>query len=173
MAEGHSKPFNGADTAWLRMDSPTNLMIINAMLITENMRFEDFKHTIINRFLHFPRFLCKPESKSGQYYWEKDPYFDIDSHVKRVALPAAADKKALQEDSHIPISEIRMTNFANEILDGGKEIDYFVMGHFHRLGILDLKNDCKFIFLGDWISKFSYGVFDGESFELKKFKPQG
>ena len=83
------------------------------------------------------------------------------------------DKKALQEDSHIPISEIRMTNFANEILDGGKEIDYFVMGHFHRLGILDLKNNCKFIFLGDWISKFSYGVFDGESFELKKFKPQG
>jgi diacylglycerol O-acyltransferase len=96
MAEGQSKPLNGADTAWLRMDSPTNLMIINAMLITESMRFEDFKHTIINRFLHFPRFLCRPESKSGQYYWEKDPYFDIDSHVKRVALPAGADKKALQ-----------------------------------------------------------------------------
>lgn len=96
MAEGQSKPLNGADTAWLRMDSPTNLMIINAMLITESMRFEDFKHTIINRFLHFPRFLCKPVLKSGQYFWEKDPYFDIDSHVKRVALPAAADKKALQ-----------------------------------------------------------------------------
>ena len=96
MAEGQSKLLNGADTAWLRMDSPTNLMIINAMLITESMRFEDFKHTIINRFLHFPRFLCKPVMKSGQYYWEKDPFFDIDSHVKRVALPAAADKKALQ-----------------------------------------------------------------------------
>ena len=96
MADGQSKPLNGADTAWLRMDSPTNLMIINAMLITENMRFEDFKHTIINRFLHFPRFLCKPVVKSGQYFWEKDPFFDIDSHVKRVALPANADKKALQ-----------------------------------------------------------------------------
>jgi WS/DGAT/MGAT family acyltransferase len=96
MAEGQSKLLSGADTAWLRMDSPTNLMIINAMLITESMRFEDFKHTIINRFLHFPRFLCKPVNKSGQYYWEKDPYFDIDSHVKCVALPAKADKKALQ-----------------------------------------------------------------------------
>ena len=39
MAEGQSKLLNGADTAWLRMDSPTNLMIINAMLITESMRF--------------------------------------------------------------------------------------------------------------------------------------
>lgn len=96
MSEGQSKPLNGADTAWLRMDSPTNLMIINAMLITESMRFEDFKHTIINRFLHFPRFLCKPEFRSGQYSWEKDAFFDIDSHVKRVALPAEADKKALQ-----------------------------------------------------------------------------
>ena len=96
MSQGHSKPLNGADTAWLRMDSPTNLMIINAMLITESMHFEDFKHTIINRFLHFPRFLSKPVLKAGQYFWEKDSYFDIDSHVKRVALPAPADKKMLQ-----------------------------------------------------------------------------
>tara|TARA_R110002072_G_scaffold4650_2_gene32199 strand:- start:50738 stop:52219 length:1482 start_codon:yes stop_codon:yes gene_type:complete len=97
MAEAQSKPLNGADTAWLRMDSPTNLMIINAMLITENTRFEDFKHTIINRFLHFPRFLCRPVSKSGQLVWEKDPYFDIESHVKCVALSGSADKKALQD----------------------------------------------------------------------------
>ena len=96
MAEVHSKPLNGADTAWLRMDTPTNLMIINAMLITESMRFEDFKHTIINRFLHFPRFLCRPVLKSGQFFWEKDPYFDIDSHVKCVALPGKADKNVLQ-----------------------------------------------------------------------------
>jgi WS/DGAT/MGAT family acyltransferase len=96
MSDRYSKPLNGADTAWLRMDSPTNLMVINAMLITESMRFEDFRNTIINRFLHFPRFLTRPVLKSGQYYWEKDPYFDIDSHVKQVALPGAADKNALQ-----------------------------------------------------------------------------
>lgn len=96
MSEAYSRPLNGADTAWLRMDSPTNLMIINAMLITESMLFEDFKHTIINRFLHFPRFLTKPVLKAGYHVWERDCYFDIDSHVKRVALPAPADKKTLQ-----------------------------------------------------------------------------
>lgn len=96
MSQGTAKPLNGADTAWLRMDSPTNLMIINAMLITEHMQFDDFKNTIRNRFLHFPRFLSKPVLKTGQYVWEEDEYFDIDSHVKRVALPAPADKKVLQ-----------------------------------------------------------------------------
>jgi len=96
MTEGHSSPLNGADTAWLRMDSPTNLMVINAMLVTESMRFEDFKTTILNRFLLFPRFLTRPVFQSGQYFWEKDPYFDIDNHVKRVALPGKANKKELQ-----------------------------------------------------------------------------
>jgi UDP-2,3-diacylglucosamine hydrolase len=27
----------------------------------------------------------------------------------------------------------------------------------------------EYVNLGDWISYFTYGVFDGETFELKKF----
>lgn len=96
MSSSAKKPLNGADTAWLRMDSPCNLMIINAMFIAERMDFTDFKDTITNRFLSFSRFLARPVLKSGQYFWENDPYFDIDNHVKKVALPGAADKKILQ-----------------------------------------------------------------------------
>ncbi|KZZ34873.1 wax ester/triacylglycerol synthase domain-containing protein, partial [Oleiphilus sp. HI0086] len=96
MSNSKLKPLTGADTAWLRMDSPTNLMIINAMLITESMAFDDFRNTIINRFLRFPRFTSCPVFKTGQYYWQEDPYFDIDNHVKRVALTGNADKEALQ-----------------------------------------------------------------------------
>jgi len=96
MSDKQSKALNGADTAWLRMDSSTNLMVINALLVTEKMRFEDFKNTILNRFLRFPRFLTRPVLHSGQYFWEKDPYFDIENHVKRVALPGKANKKELQ-----------------------------------------------------------------------------
>ena len=43
MSNVTEKPLNGADTAWLRMDSPCNLMIINAMFIAERMNFSDFK----------------------------------------------------------------------------------------------------------------------------------
>jgi diacylglycerol O-acyltransferase len=96
LSDSAKKPLNGADTAWLRMDSPCNLMIINAMLIAERMDFSDFRDTITNRFLSFSRFMARPVLKSGQYFWENDPYFDIDNHVKKVALPGAADKNILQ-----------------------------------------------------------------------------
>ena len=96
MSDHASTPLTGVDIAWLRMDSPTNFMIINAMIITEDMEFKDFRNTIVNRFLRFPRFLTRPAQVSGEYVWEKDPYFDISNHVKRVALPGLADKQALQ-----------------------------------------------------------------------------
>lgn len=96
MSDHASTPLTGVDIAWLRMDSPTNLMIINAMIITEYMEFKDFRNTIVNRFLRFPRFLTRPAQVSGEHVWEKDPYFDISNHVKRVALPGLADKQALQ-----------------------------------------------------------------------------
>lgn len=96
MSDHANTPLTGVDIAWLRMDSPTNLMIINAMIITEDMEFKDFRNTIVNRFLRFPRFLTRPAQVSGEYVWEKDPYFDISNHVKQVALPGLADKQALQ-----------------------------------------------------------------------------
>jgi WS/DGAT/MGAT family acyltransferase len=96
MSDNKLKPLNGADTAWLRMDSPTNLMIINAMLITENMDFEDFKNIVASRFLRFPRFKAHPVNKSGQFYWQEDQYFDLDNHVRKVALTGDGDKQDLQ-----------------------------------------------------------------------------
>jgi UDP-2,3-diacylglucosamine hydrolase len=33
-----------------------------------------------------------------------------------------------------------------------------------------INENSRFVLLGDWISNFSYGVFDGEKFELKKYK---
>ena len=58
---------------------------------------------------------------------------------------------------------------AGQIL--GKEyFDYFVFGHRHLMANLPVGEKSKFILLGEWISLFSYGVFDGEKFELKKYK---
>ncbi|MDX1450931.1 MAG: wax ester/triacylglycerol synthase family O-acyltransferase [Oleiphilaceae bacterium] len=105
VSEIESKALNGVDIAWLRMDSPTNLMIINAMIITESLDFLELRKTIITRFLRFPRFRTRPLLRTGQYYWEEDPLFDIDNHVKRVALPGAADKRALQQFVADQVSE--------------------------------------------------------------------
>jgi UDP-2,3-diacylglucosamine hydrolase len=32
-----------------------------------------------------------------------------------------------------------------------------------------MNENTRFVLLGDWIRSFSYGVFDGEKFELKKY----
>lgn len=50
-----------------------------------------------------------------------------------------------------------------------KHHDYFVFGHRHLPMEIILNDRSKYINLGDWISYYTYGVFDGDKFELKKF----
>lgn len=50
--------------------------------------------------------------------------------------------------------------------------DYFVFGHRHLPMEIELGNNSKYLNLGDWIGYFTYGVFDGTSFELKKFESE-
>lgn len=47
--------------------------------------------------------------------------------------------------------------------------DFFVFGHRHLPLEIDLNETSKYINLGDWIQYYTYGVFDGEIFELKKY----
>lgn len=49
------------------------------------------------------------------------------------------------------------------------EIDFFVFGHRHIVLDLQLKNKSRTIILGDFVSAFSYGIFDGENFTLEYF----
>lgn len=48
--------------------------------------------------------------------------------------------------------------------------DYLVFGHRHLLINRAVGEKSSFILLGDWLSHFSYGVFDGEKFELLTVK---
>jgi len=54
-----------------------------------------------------------------------------------------------------------------------EHFDYFVFGHRHVLVDHPIGADSRFINLGDWIKYFSYGVFDGETFELRQYNYQG
>ena len=48
--------------------------------------------------------------------------------------------------------------------------DFFVFGHRHLPMEIQLSEQSKYINLGDWIGYFTYGVFDGSTFELKKYE---
>ena len=51
-----------------------------------------------------------------------------------------------------------------------KHYDYFIFGHRHLPLNINLSERSKYINLGDWIQDFTYAVFDGNNFELKKFE---
>ncbi len=55
---------------------------------------------------------------------------------------------------------------AKEVL-AEKQFDYLIFGHRHLALDLAMGNS-RFIILGDWLYNFTYGVFDGNTFELKK-----
>ncbi len=46
--------------------------------------------------------------------------------------------------------------------------DYFIFGHRHLPLEFDMSENCRLVYLGDWIENFSYAVFDGNTLELKK-----
>ena len=82
--------------------------------------------------------------------------------VKNRLISGEEDVKFLGEDKEwlIQYSKKKLTE---------KHRDYFVFGHRHLPLNIDLNENSKYINLGDWISYFTYGVFDGESFELKHY----
>ncbi|MBL8385572.1 MAG: wax ester/triacylglycerol synthase family O-acyltransferase [Burkholderiales bacterium] len=85
------------DTAWLRMDGPTNLMmIVGVMMFAAPMDVERFKRTLAHRLLRYQRFRQRVVQDATGAYWVDDDHFDIDNHVHTVNLPAPGDKSALQ-----------------------------------------------------------------------------
>jgi len=48
--------------------------------------------------------------------------------------------------------------------------DYFVYGHRHVPGIHPLPQNSYYVNLGDWVTHFTYAVWDGENMLLKSFE---
>ena len=51
-----------------------------------------------------------------------------------------------------------------------ESFDYFVYGHRHLPMVLDLPKGAQYINLGDWITYFTFGEFNGENFSLNSFE---
>lgn len=50
-----------------------------------------------------------------------------------------------------------------------KHYDYFLFGHRHLPMQINISPNSKYINTGDWISHFTYAIFDGEELELKTY----
>ena len=92
------EPIAKVDTAWLRMEQPTNLMMITGVVtLAGPITFERLLETIETRWLAFKRFRQKAVDRPGGAHWVLDEDFEIHAHVRRVALPGKADQEELEE----------------------------------------------------------------------------
>ena len=87
------EPMSKVDTAWLRMERPTNLMMITGvMMFAVPLDRERIKKVLADRFLAFRRFRQRAVQSASGAWWETDENFDIDSHVRVARLRGAAGK---------------------------------------------------------------------------------
>lgn len=87
--DGSRQPLSSVDFAWLRMDEPTNLMLINGVLVLEApLAIESLRAVIVERLLPIERFRQRVvQEPGGASRWEIARDFDLDRHVLAVTLP--------------------------------------------------------------------------------------
>lgn len=87
-----------ADAAWLRMDRPTNLMIVNSVMWFDEPMDDGALRTVLQeRFVdRFPRFRQRVVEDHG-IWWEDAADFDLGAHLHPVRLPEPAGRAELEE----------------------------------------------------------------------------
>ena len=58
---------------------------------------------------------------------------------------------------------------AKQYMKTHPNVDYFMFGHRHIELDLFLSKKTRMMILGDWISQFTYAVFDGEHMFLEEY----
>ncbi|MGB3429875.1 MAG: wax ester/triacylglycerol synthase family O-acyltransferase, partial [Burkholderiaceae bacterium] len=85
---GKRERMSSVDTAWLRMDSPGNLMMIVGIYeFNGQLDFKRLRDLVEQRFCVHRRFRSRVTQDTTGYYWEEADDFDLDLHLVRTALP--------------------------------------------------------------------------------------
>jgi WS/DGAT/MGAT family acyltransferase len=121
-----------ADAAWLRMDTPTNLMVINSLMFFERAPdWDQLRANHVERIVErFPRFrqIARTGGAFNGAHWDDDPQFDADEHFHRVALPAPHDVEALR---------VLVGDLATAPLDHGRPLwDVYMIDDFGSGAVL-------------------------------------
>jgi diacylglycerol O-acyltransferase len=94
---GKRERMSPVDTAWLRMDSPGNLMMIVGVYEYDGtIDFSRLRDLVQHRFTVHRRFRSRVVQDPTGYYWEEDDAFDLDLHLVRTALPGTGSEEDLK-----------------------------------------------------------------------------
>jgi len=86
------------DTAWLRMDSPGNLMMIVGVDVFEGAcDLPRMQRVLETQLLQYRQFRSRVVQDASGAWWEEDENFDIGHHLVRIGLPGRGGKAELQK----------------------------------------------------------------------------
>ena len=103
-----TEPLTGADAAWLHMDRPTNLMVVNCVFwfdrpVDWTRVATAFAERLVPKFPRFAQRVLEPPVTIGLIgpRWQDVAPFDVEPHLHHVTLPAPGDDARL----HAYVSE--------------------------------------------------------------------
>jgi len=79
------------------------------------------------------------------------------------------DHKAKGEPEYMGENREHLVLFAKNYIESHPTIDYFIFGHRHIELDIKLARHTRLMILGDWISQFTYAVYDGEHMFLEEY----
>ena len=99
-----AEPMDPVDVAWLHMDRPANLMVVNTVLwfdapVDQASVLEMFGERVVSRFRRFRQRVADPALTLAPWAapdWVDDAGFALADHVSRTRLPVPGDQRALQ-----------------------------------------------------------------------------
>jgi WS/DGAT/MGAT family acyltransferase len=101
------RQLTGLDTTFLRIESPTTYGHVSGLTLfdpssrsSQEFTFEDVREHIRERLHLLPPFrwrLAEVPFSLDNPYWVESPEFDLDFHVRELALPAPGDERQLAE----------------------------------------------------------------------------
>jgi WS/DGAT/MGAT family acyltransferase len=93
-------PLSAADSAWLRMEDPTNLMtVVGVMTFRARLELDAVRRLLEDRLLVHDRFrqrVVETRGRFGKPHWQDVDDFRMGDHLHQVELPPPADERALQ-----------------------------------------------------------------------------
>lgn len=92
---------SGVDAAWLRMDDPTNLMMVTGVLtFSEPLDMDRLADVLESRLLILPRFrerVVEAPLRVISPRWVADERFNLSAHLHRVGLPSPGGDAGLRD----------------------------------------------------------------------------
>jgi diacylglycerol O-acyltransferase / wax synthase len=129
----HGERMSKVDTAWLRMDTPSNLMmIVGVWTLVPGIELAELRERVRSRLLQYTRFRQKVVEDAAGATWVLDDRFDLSHHVSAVSLPAAADPAANDASDEARL-QAHVGRLAMEPLDRARPLWQFQLVDDYRL----------------------------------------